>query len=462
MTSRHVSPRSVAIIVAEQAYILTSLALFIALDASSLGPRQMIAQVGFAGLLYATTFYYCELYDFSKLQLRQELLTAAVRAFSVLALIFGTLFLLTHWLPFRSTTILIHLLVTGAFVMLVRPQMHAFLTQHGVVTRIAVVGTGAEAQRLATETIRRPESGLEVCCFVSTGEQQDPIRLRTPNPGVRTFPVIASSALADFALQKRISRILVATADLGNALPVDDLLRCKAEGYEVLDGHTFYERLLGRLFVEDLSPHWLIFAGGFTRPAWLRVAKRTVDIISATLIAVFTAPLSLLVAILVKLDDGGPVLYRQMRVGRNGVPFSLLKFRSMRIDAEAESGPKWAEPDDSRVTRTGAWIRLLRIDEIPQAWNVLRGDMSFVGPRPERPEFLAELRQAIPYYDLRHGIRPGITGWAQVNLPYGATVDESRQKLEYDLYYLKNFSGLLDFFILAKTVKIILFGWGSR
>jgi lipopolysaccharide/colanic/teichoic acid biosynthesis glycosyltransferase len=170
----------------------------------------------------------------------------------------------------------------------------------------------------------------------------------------------------------------------------------------------------------------------------------------------------LIVCLLIKLEDRGPILFRQTRAGRRGVPFQVYKFRSMRVDAEADSGPKWAEDDDPRITKIGRWIRMLRIDEIPQAWNVLRGDMSFVGPRPERPEFVAQLREVIPYYDYRHGVRPGITGWAQVNFPYGATVDDSRQKLEYDLYYLKNFSVLMDLFILVKTVKIILFGWGSR
>jgi exopolysaccharide biosynthesis polyprenyl glycosylphosphotransferase len=190
--------------------------------------------------------------------------------------------------------------------------------------------------------------------------------------------------------------------------------------------------------------------------------KRAVDLVSATILLILTAPLGLVVAALIKLEDGGPVVFRQARVGRDGAPFTLRKFRSMKVDAEAETGPMWAQADDPRVTKVGRWIRALRIDEIPQVWNVLRGEMSFVGPRPERPEFVALLQAAIPLYDQRHAVRPGITGWAQVNAPYAATLEDSRRKLEYDLHYLQSFSVWMDLVIMIRTIKIILFGWRSR
>lgn len=193
-----------------------------------------------------------------------------------------------------------------------------------------------------------------------------------------------------------------------------------------------------------------------------RRLKRVVDVVTAAAVLVVTAPLSLLVAVLIKLEDGGPVIFRQVRLGRHGVPFVLRKFRSMRVDAEVETGPTWAQEDDPRVTRLGRWIRAFRIDEIPQAWNVLRGEMSFVGPRPERPEFAPLLRSAIPAYDWRHAVPPGITGWAQVNLPYAPTVEHARQKLAYDLYYLEHSSLALDLAIMLRTFKIILFGWRQR
>lgn len=193
-----------------------------------------------------------------------------------------------------------------------------------------------------------------------------------------------------------------------------------------------------------------------------RAVKRTVDLLAAVALLVFGTPLWLLVGLAIKLEDGGPVLFRQTRVGRGGLRFTLYKLRSMRSDAEARSGPQWAALDDARVTRIGRWIRAWRIDEIPQAWNVLVGDMSFVGPRPERPEFVGVLHTAIPGYDDRHRVRPGMTGWAQVNQPYSGTVEDARRKLAYDLHYLQHWSLFLDLLILARTAKIILFGWGRR
>ena len=193
-----------------------------------------------------------------------------------------------------------------------------------------------------------------------------------------------------------------------------------------------------------------------------RALKRSVDVVTAICVLVLSAPLCVLVALVIKLEDGGPILFRQTRVGRKGALFTLRKLRSMCPDAEAESGPQWAAVNDPRVTRIGRWIRALRIDELPQAWNVLLGEMSFVGPRPERPEFVATLRETIPHYDYRHNVRPGITGWAQVNQPYTASVEHPRIKQEYDLYYLEHISPWLDGVILLRTVKIILLGWGSR
>lgn len=462
MSARHYSPRNVTIVVTEQLFIVLTLALAIGIDLGDARVGQLVSQVCVAALLYLTAFYYADLYNFAELQDRRELVTAGLRAFSSLALMFGTLFLFTGWLHFRSATILVHLPAAMAFVLLIRPHVDAFLTRYGVVTRIAIVGTGTEANNLAEQISRRRESGQIVSCFVGSATTLPFIQLRSETGSARTIPVIATSQLLDFAASYRLKRILVATGDLGDSLPVEALLRCKAEGFEVLDGHTFLERLVGRIFLTDLSPRWLIFSDGFKRSALARIMKRVIDIIAAGSIVVLTAPLCLLVAMIIKVQDGGPALYRQTRVGQRGALFTLFKFRSMRVDAEATSGPKWAEHDDPRVTRFGRSIRSLRIDEIPQAWNVLRGDMSFVGPRPERPEFVAQLSAAIPYYEYRHFTRPGITGWAQVNLPYTATVEDSREKIEYDLYYLKNFSPLMDLFIMARTVKIILFGWGSR
>jgi lipopolysaccharide/colanic/teichoic acid biosynthesis glycosyltransferase len=210
-----------------------------------------------------------------------------------------------------------------------------------------------------------------------------------------------------------------------------------------------------------VAPRRTASVGDYRSPVG-RVLKRAVDLIAAFAVLALTAPLSFVVALLIKLEDGGPVLFRQGRVGLDGAVFVLRKFRSMRVDAEAETGPVWAQADDPRVTRVGRWLRLLHIDEIPQAWNVLRGEMSFVGPRPERPEFVGELRSAIPFYDYRHAVRPGITGWAQVHVRHTATLDDVRHKLAYDLDYLRNFSLRMDLAIMLRTLRIIFLGWQSR
>ena len=219
---------------------------------------------------------------------------------------------------------------------------------------------------------------------------------------------------------------------------------------------------VGRLSLTDSEGGRLFLSGAVRCSRLSRTLKRTIDIVSACVVLILTAPLSLIVAALIKLDDGGPIIFRQRRVGRRGAPFTVRKFRSMKVDAEAETGPTWAQADDPRVTRVGRWIRALRIDEIPQMWNVLRGEMSFVGPRPERPEFVATLQAAIPLYDQRHAVRPGITGWAQINFPYAATVEDARRKLELDLHYLQHFSVWLDLLIMMRTVKIVLSPWENR
>ncbi len=466
MSNRHYSPRSVSIVVTEMTWLFVSLAVLVGLDLtlqySDVYPDEFVAQVGFAAVLYLSAFYYADLYNFSELRLRREIVAAGVRAFSTLALLFGVIFLFTQWFEIHSWTVLVHLILTTAFIIVVRTRIDGVLTRYGVFTRTAIVGTGPEARALAVEILKRPENGHQLAWFVSTDAQPDTIEVRTPNPGVSTIPVIPAATLLQRAREARIKQILVATADLGVTLPVHELLRCKAEGFPVEDGHTFYERLLGRILTDRLRPEWLIFSGGFVRSAGARIGKRIVDLVAATCLLAVTLPLCLLVALAIKLEDRGPALFGQVRVGLEGKLFKLWKFRSMRVDAEARTGATWAGANDPRITRAGRWIRHLRIDEIPQVWNVLRGDMSFVGPRPERPEFVAMLRREIPYYDYRSTVRPGITGWAQVNLPYTATVDDSREKLEYDLYYLKHFSVLMDLFILFRTVKIILFGWGSR
>ena len=258
-----------------------------------------------------------------------------------------------------------------------------------------------------------------------------------------------------------VDRIVVALDERRGKFPLEQLLYCRLKGIPVDDGVAFTEQLAGKLSVENLHPSFLIFSDGFKRSAILKQVKRGVDILASAVALTLLFPLNLLVALAIKLDSAGPILYRQERVGEDGKIFNLLKFRSMCVDAE-ENGPVWAKVNDQRITRVGLLIRKLRLDEIPQVLNVLKGEMSFVGPRPERPFFVDILRNEVPFYSERHVIKPGITGWAQIWYRYGASKEDALQKLKYDLYYIKHMSMVLDLTIIFDTVKIVLFGRGAR
>jgi sugar transferase (PEP-CTERM system associated) len=267
--------------------------------------------------------------------------------------------------------------------------------------------------------------------------------------------------LAQMVEELRINTIVVCLEDRRSVLPVERLLDMKAMGIDVVDGHQLFEEISGRLSVESLRPSAVIFSSGFKQHMVSRAVKRLVDILVSISGLLIMLPLFLLIAALIKIDSSGPVIYRQTRVGLRGRPFLIWKFRSMRQDAE-QSGPQWAQADDPRISRVGRWLRKTRIDEFPQLVNVLKGEMSLVGPRPERPVFVQDLRKIIPYYDLRHTVRPGITGWAQVKFRYGASSDDAHMKLQYDLYYVKRLSFALDMRILVQTTQVMLAGEGWR
>jgi sugar transferase (PEP-CTERM system associated) len=272
-----------------------------------------------------------------------------------------------------------------------------------------------------------------------------------------------NGTLPQMAQRLAVDEIVVAlTERRAGSMPLRQLLDCKVSGTKVYDLNTHFEKTLGQIRIDFLNASWLIFGDGFNQGAWRTAVKRVFDLVSASILLLGTAPVMLVTALLIKLESPGPVLYRQERVGQNGRNFSISKFRSMRTDAEKDGKPVWAAANDSRVTRVGNVIRRLRIDELPQLFNVLRGDMSLVGPRPERPFFVEQLTQEIPFYALRHSVKPGVTGWAQVRYPYGATVEDSLEKLQYDLYYVKNHTLFLDLVVLMETVGVVLTGKGAR
>ena len=322
---------------------------------------------------------------------------------------------------------------------------------------VVVVGTGVRAARIArlveqgTKRYFVPKAFVHAC-----GDLR--LVMGAPLDLDRTKD---EYALAHYARELGAREVVVAT-DERRGMPLGQLLHCKVEGINVVDYLTFWERENGRLEIESLQPSWLIYSDGFRLSPINAAFKRAFDIVSAMGLLIFSLPLIVIAAIAVRVESPGPILYRQERVGLGGKPFTAFKFCSMRDDAEKDGTPQWATAVDPRVTRVGSVIRKIRVDELPQLFNVLRGDMSFVGPRPERPFFVEQLTRDIPFYAERHAVKPGITGWAQVNYPYGASLEDAKHKLAYDLYYVKNRTLFLDVVILVHTVRVILFREGAR
>jgi sugar transferase (PEP-CTERM system associated) len=321
--------------------------------------------------------------------------------------------------------------------------------QHYFRERVYVLGTGDRAQRLVDGLQKRSELGVEVVGWTGNIE------------GELTRDSVASH-LVGLAKDKGVHRVIVAMPDRRGTLPVEELLNMRLAGVKIEEATSWLEKIYGRIEVEHLYPSWLIFAEGFRFSGVFRLVRRGLSFFVAFLGLVMALPLLPFIMLAVKLSSPGPVFYRQKRVGRGDENFFCYKFRTMRQDAEADTGATWATDDDPRITRVGKFLRTARLDEIPQLWCVLKGDMHFVGPRPERPEFVEWLSREIPYYRVRHMVRPGITGWAQVQYKYGNTIDDAREKLQYDLFYIKNASIGLDFLILFQTIKIVLLGRGAQ
>jgi sugar transferase (PEP-CTERM system associated) len=315
--------------------------------------------------------------------------------------------------------------------------------------RVYVLGTGDRALRLLNGLRQRTELGIEVVGW--TGNIQ----------GALTRETVATH-LVGLARENGVHRVIVAMPDRRGTLPVEELLELRLNGVKVEEATSWLEKISGRIEVEQLYASWMIFAEGFRFSAYFRLVRRVLNFSVALLGLVISLPLLPFILLAVKLDSPGPALYRQKRVGKRNTQFYCYKFRTMRQDAEADTGATWAADDDPRITRVGKFLRASRLDEIPQLWCVLKGDMHFVGPRPERPEFVEWLSKEIPYYGVRHVVRPGITGWAQVQYKYGNTLEDAREKLQYDLFYIKNASLGLDLLILFQTIKIVLLGRGAK
>ena len=403
-----------------------------------------------------TAFYFYDLYDFLVMHDRRELVLRLVQALGLgwVALAI-TFYAFPHLMLGRGVSLLALPLALSLMVGW-RLSIHWFLGHPHIGERILVVGSGENAIEIAREILGRKDAGYRIVGFVDN----DPSLLGKSllNPTV----IGLSRDLDEIVKRENVDRIVVSMGERRGQFPTSELLLLSLGGdVSIEEGASFYERLTGRVSLDMIRPSWLIFSGR-GRQARIAGLFRNVMHRSVALIGgILSLPIALVTILLIKLESPGPVLYKQERVGMNGKPFVIMKFRSMRIDAEKE-GPVWASSGDGRATRVGRIIRKIRVDEIPQFWNILRGEMSFVGPRPERPHFVSQLAEEIPYYQQRHLIAPGLTGWAQIKYPYGASIDDARQKLQYDLYYIKNQSLVLDAIILFETIKIILFGRGAH
>ena len=355
-------------------------------------------------------------------------------------------------------------LEAGVIALILHVGLARLIDERVLKARVLVYGAGRAAEAIAGLRRRSDRRGFTVVGFVRPPADGLEAAPGPTSPVFASQPVFDGGRLLDLCERFDVDEVVVAVDDRRRSFPLRELLECRLAGVDVTELLTFLERESGRVRIDVLNPSWIIFGEGFRRGSLRQLTARVVDLIAGSVLLVVSLPAIAATVIAIKLEEGlrAPVLYRQERVGFAGQLFRLMKFRSMRVDAEAPGQARWAQRDDPRVTRVGAVIRRLRIDELPQILNVLRGHMSLVGPRPERPEFVAELAEKIPYYVERHSVKPGITGWAQLCYPYGSSEQDALEKLQYDLYYIKNNSLLLDLVILVQTVEVALFGKGAR
>jgi sugar transferase (PEP-CTERM system associated) len=459
--SINLTRRSVALVAFETVLIVLAVALGAFLRLGSEAANLLFMERGIEkALLIAfvcqTCLYYADLYELRVASDRRELFTRIVQALSATSFLLAAIY---FWVPsvvigrgvFMVAALLVIVFVSGW-----RLVFEWLSRRVAPRERLLLVGTGPAAVNLARELFdRRQELGVEIVGFVDP----DPARLGAPviNPGViGTVEDIPSIVRA-----RGVDRVVVSLGDARGKLPMDKLLEMKLDGVTFDHLASVYEELTGKIAVENLRPSWLIFSSGFKKSRLVKTSKRLIDLIAAGVGLLLALPIMAIVAVAVKLTSPGPAVYRQERVGQYGRVFTVLKFRSMRQDAESATGAVWATKNDNRVTPIGRFLRKTRLDELPQLINVLKGDMSLVGPRPERPEFVRQLTAQIPFYGQRHVLRPGLTGWAQVRYTYGSSVEDAMEKLQYDLFYIKNLSIPYDLFIIFSTIKTVILRRGA-
>ncbi|HWO30988.1 MAG TPA: TIGR03013 family XrtA/PEP-CTERM system glycosyltransferase [Candidatus Acidoferrum sp.] len=438
------------------AFIVAAIARLGATDASvMLSYEQGFLKVLVVAGAFVVCMYYFDLYDSAILSNRREVLSRLVQVLGTACLVLAILYYVYPPLELGRGIFLIGIAFVAVLLFLWRRLFLVINSASRFADRVLILGDGLLAEPLSKEISQRPELALNVIGHIS--EQND--------GGGEDWSLEDDDRVAElpcYVRSHRIDRIIVAMSDRKGRLPVEQLLAVKSRGVLVQDATEVYEAITGKVPLESLRLGWLLFSPSFSDFRFVLIYKRLASVLVSLiglLLCLFLLPF---IALAIKLSSPGPILYRQKRVGREGIVFNCYKFRTMRADAEADTGATWAADDDPRITKVGSFLRTSRLDEIPQLWNVLIGDMSLVGPRPERPEFVEWLSREILHYNVRHTIRPGITGWAQVRYKYGSSIEDSKEKLRYDLFYVKNISPGFDLLIVFYTIKIILLGRGAK
>jgi sugar transferase (PEP-CTERM system associated) len=452
--NRYVSTRSLTIFAGELLLIFGSVALA-AIFQNVDDLTSNLWKIALVTVICQLCLYYNDFYDLTVVHSNRELIVRLLQAVGAASIILGALYFTAPMLAIGDGIFVSALLVFLVGILGWRLLFNQLAGSLRLEERILFVGTGETARTVARQILAQKDFAYRVIGFIDDDSSR--IGERIVNPAIVGTPDDIPELVSRF----QVDRIVVGLTDRRGKLPIEQLLTAKLNGVRVEDATTTYERVTGKILVDDLRPSSLIFSDGFRVSRRTKVMKRTIDLTFAAALAIVSFPAMVLTALAIWLESGRPILYRQERVGENGRLFTLYKFRSMRKDAEQGGRPVWAKDDDDRVTRVGRVIRKTRLDELPQLWNVVRGDMSFVGPRPERPYFVEELARQIPFYQQRHAVKPGITGWAQVKYRYGSSLEDAMEKLRYDLYYIKHLSISFDMTIVFDTVKVVLFRKGA-
>ncbi len=422
----------------------------------SAGDRhQTLLKAILIAIIFQLSLHLNDIYSFHKSHRSKEYAIRLCRALLMATAVLCVFFFIFPDLIVGRGVFGYSLFLSAVFLILWHTSLRFYMSTRVPHTNLLVLGTGTLARETVKEILRHPELGIKVVGFVDDDPQM--VGVSVVNPRV----IGVYEDLPQLVSNNKVDRIIVGLHDRRGKLPIKELLDFKTRGVAIEDATTFYERVAGKIPIENLKPSWMVFNTGFGVSRRMLIEKRILSLIVSSVLLLLTSPIILLLMILIKLDSKGPIFYRQERVGQGGRTFMLVKFRSMRQDAENHTGPVWSRAKDDRVTRIGRLIRRTRLDELPQLYNVLRGDMSMVGPRPERPHFVQQLSETIPFYPLRHIVKPGITGWAQINYGYANSLDHTIEKLQFDLFYIKNMSWVLDCLIVLSTIKTVLMEKGS-